>query len=529
MTTYKKPDLKAQARNGRINTAKARGKPAADALPPNSEEAERGALGCVLLAAADGAMPEVDALLMQLRPAHFFDLRHRGVFEAMRALRIENHAVDVITLRQWLSDKGELEGIGGVGYLAALPDATPSAFNFPHYLGILKDKSQRRFLTRTSGELATLAGAADVTLEDIKARLSELMDSTAKATNGRAGLKMWRPSELMQWQPNPKTFLVGDNEIRTGYDGLTVIGGPGSSGKSQMVAALALAACRGSGTWQGRKVHRQFRVFILQAENGAFRLKREIEAMLKNHPELNLEEHVRISDPPEGGIAFDSADFRSALRREIEKFKPDLVVIDPWSAVACEDSAKEVVEKLVQIRSGFPGGDDCPGLLIVAHTNKPRADVVRKGRGLMYLVSGSIALVNTARCVYVLLPWSDDIEDDRIYWACPKLNDGANYAPTVWHRRFGGFPVHDDETDPTTWGDDGEEERRVITEGMVREVFKKTKRPGMKRSELIRLLVEYNPTVASSTAWRAFGKDGYGKEWVDEVAGVVALKRGVEK
>jgi hypothetical protein len=525
MTKPRKADPKKEARDRRLQRAKGRSE---EEGPPHSIEAERAALGCVILAGEMGSQAEADEMIRQLRPAHFYDLKHFAVFDAMRQLRMENHAVDTVTLHGWLKDNGKLKELGGAAFLSELPEGAANVFAFPNYLKTLKDKALRRWGLQKTSEMHGYFASDNVTLEDAKGRLGELFDATDKASGTRSKLRMWTPSELKAWKPNPKTFLVGDNEIRTGYDGLTVIGGPGSSGKSQMVAALALAACRGSGLWQGRKVHRQFKVFIIQAENGAFRLKREIEAMQKAHPDLKFDEHIRISDPPEGGIDFSSPEFRSELRRELEKFKPDLVVIDPWSAVACEDSAKEVVEMLVKIRTSFPGGDDCPGLLVVAHTNKPRADVVRKGRSMMFMVSGSVALVNTARCVYVLLPWSDDIEDDRIYWACPKLNDGANYAASVWRRRFGDFPVHDEETDPTSWGDDGEEqERRTVTREMIEAVFKKTKRPGMKRSELVRQLVEMFPDeVKSSTAWRVTKEGNYAGEWLDEVAGVVALKKG---
>lgn len=527
MTKPRKADPKAEARRERI--AKARQNVKSDELPQHADKAERAALGCVLLAGAAGSQAEADAMLHQLRGSLFYDLRHRTIFEAMVRLRMENHALDTVTLFEWLKDKGQLEHVGGLPFIADLPDDCAGLFAFGEYLGTLKDKAHRRWLKAKADELGKLADEPQVTLEDTKARLSELFDATTRATSGgRAELKLWRFKELMEWKPNPKTFLVGDNEIRTGYDSITIISGPGSSGKSQTVSALALAGAMGVGLWMGRKVHRQFRTLIIQAENGAGRLKKELETIAKNHPKVDLQEWVIVSDPPEGGIAFHRPEFRAALRRQIDTLKPDLVVIDPWSAVAAEDKANEVVDKLVEIRSCFPSGDDCPGLLIVAHTNKPRADVVRKGRGLMYLVSGSIALVNTARCVYVLLPWSDDMEDDRIYWACPKLNDGQNYAASVWKRRFGNFPLHDDETDPTTWGDDGEQEdRRTITREMIEEVFRVTKRPGMKRSELVRELVELSKgEVASSTAWRALGASGYAREWVDEVAGVVALKKG---
>ncbi len=294
-----------------------------------------------------------------------------------------------------------------------------------------------------------------------------------------------------------------------GYEGVVVLAGPGSSGKSLAVDALALAGAKGSGEWMGRKVHRKFKTMIIQAENGTRRLKRVIEEIKRNHPRMNIEDHIFLSSPPEGGIPFHRPEFRQAVRQAIAEFKPDLIVIDPWSQVATEDAAKEVVDKLAEIRSCFPAGDTCPGLLIVAHTKKPRPEDVRKGRGLTYLVSGSVALPNTARCVYVLLPWCDDMEDDRIYWACPKLNDGAMYGASVWHRRLGTFFVPDKETDPKQWGKEEEDyEARALSPEDLKEAF--ATESCLTKGALAKRLAKRG-NCGESTAYRAFtpGPKGY--------------------
>lgn len=493
--------------------------------PVHSEPAEAAALGCVLLAGEHGSQPEADEMLRQLRPQHFHDIRHGTIFEELRAMRIDNHAVDSVTLYQWLKERGKLEACGGLGYVSALPEKTPGFFNFPEYLRTLKDKALRRWGAAKAAEMTSYFASESVSLEDARARLGELFEATDRATHTRGELKLWRVNELLSYTPDRSLALVGDNEIRKGYEGVTLLAGPGSSGKSLAVSSLALAGAIGSGSWMGRTVHRQFRTLIIQAENGATRLKKEVEALQAKHPGINLHDFIIISDPPEGGIPFHKSDFRASLRRHVEALKPDCVIIDPWSHVAVEDAAKDVVDKIAEIRSCFPPGDACPALLIVAHTKKPRAEDVKKGRALAYLISGSVALVNTARCVFMLLPWSEDVTDDRIYWSCCKLNDGAMYPPSVWRRRFGAFFEHDGETDPTQWGEepDSNEERRAVTREMLVTVFKESKRPGMKRGELVRALVS-RFDLADSTVWRAL--KGYGAEWVDCVAGMVSLKKG---
>jgi hypothetical protein len=354
-----------------------------------------------------------------------------------------------------------------------------------------------------------MGNADDLTVDVLQEEFADLSDKSQRIGGaGRARLKVWKPADILNHVPNPHCQLVGDNEIFTGYEGITVVAGPGSSGKSLAVLSLALAGARGEGLWMGRKVHRRFKTLMIQAENGARRLKEDIGLLIKNHPELRDEIHesIFITDPPEGGLPFHHPEFKAAVRRACDEFKPDLVVVDPWSQVASEDGQKEVVEKLTEIRSCFPGGDDCPALLIIAHTKKPRADEVRKGRALVHSIMGSAALPNTARCVYMLLPWTEEPEDVRIYWACVKLNDGQMYPASVWFRKRGTFFEHDSKTDARDWGKDGDDERRAITEAQLRDCFEKS--PTLKKGALVKALSRISG-ASEPTCYRALDEDGY--------------------
>jgi replicative DNA helicase len=58
--------------------------------------------------------------------------------------------IDLITLQSHLADRHILEQVGGLFYLAALPDAVPSAANLSNYLEILRDKWLLREVLKTS-------------------------------------------------------------------------------------------------------------------------------------------------------------------------------------------------------------------------------------------------------------------------------------------------------------------------------------------------------------------------------------------
>lgn len=115
-------------------------------LPPHSPEAEQGVLGCCLLSPAECIG---DAAELLTEPDAFYDLSNRTIWEHVRKLDAQRRgaaegaagsSVDVITLQQSLKDAGLLENVGGVAYLASLPDLVPSAANLAYYVDIVRKK-----------------------------------------------------------------------------------------------------------------------------------------------------------------------------------------------------------------------------------------------------------------------------------------------------------------------------------------------------------------------------------------------------
>lgn len=471
---------------------------------PNDPAAEAALLGAIFV------RPALLKAVLGKPIDLFHDLRNVETFKALKSVNKKGKAIEMLSFLQFLKTEKILKLCGGVEHVNALPDACTSPENFSYWLEILQEKHALRRMNElchsVPQRIADYEGDVEGLMMGIRADM-EIISGLGIKGDERRALKIWKASELSEYVPPDHLELVGDNEIFMGYEGVVVFAGPGSSGKSLAAAALALAGARGAGTWMGRKVHRQFKTLVIQAENGKRRLKNMLGIMTANHPEIDIENHVFFSEPPEGGLPFETADFRAALREEVTRIKPALVIIDPWSHVGCEDSADAIKAKLTEIRSCFPYGDDCPCLMIIAHTKKPRAEDVRRGRGLMYMVSGSINLVNTSRCCYVMLPWTDDIEDKRVYFATPKLNDGANYAPTVWERKFGTFFVHDEKTNPKDFGKTDEEERGAISEEDLRNAFGDKSELGA--SQLVKQLIAV-AGAAQSTAWRAISDSDAG-------------------
>lgn len=502
-------------------------RPAAADLPPNDPEAEKALVGCILLAATTGSHAEADQILQGTRAGLFYDLQARSAWKACKDLRAAGHALDAITFLAWCTDHGVFPNPNQVKEAIGWQDLVATVLMWTAYRDRLTDLARRRNILALCAKASATARDATVDPAALRREFAEVLDDVARAdSEQRPRLVIRKSSERRAYKPPEGIDLVGTAEIRKGHEGLTILAGPGSSGKSLLVGTLALAGAIGKGTWMGRKVHRRFKTLIVQGEVGPTRLSSQDVEFARLHPEADIENHVFYTDPPEGGFAIDDEEFWAELRRKVEEIKPDLVVIDPISHLSVEDQASEVMNALRIIRQAIGVGDGAPGILLVAHTKKPRSEEAMRGRNLANCVSGSVAWVNTSRCTYLCVPFDpDDLEDDRIYFAAPKINDGPNYAPTVWKRRFGTFFAHDAETDPATWGrdrskDEVAEERHKIRFEDLKKAF--GNRPGMKRSELVKALKELGHDEA--TCYRATAKGGYLSRYLIEASGVLALR-----
>src|SRR3989454_7150248 len=120
-------------------------------LPPHSPEAEQGVLGCVLLSPNDWMGECIEKFKSGAEV--FYDLRHQTIFSALAEMYDSREAIDVITLQQRLKNKQLLEEVGGIAYLASLPDTVPSSANLAYYLDIVLEKFLLRKMIHTCTEV----------------------------------------------------------------------------------------------------------------------------------------------------------------------------------------------------------------------------------------------------------------------------------------------------------------------------------------------------------------------------------------
>lgn len=328
-------------------------------------------------------------------------------------------------------------------------------------------------------------------------------------------IEFYRPSELAAFTPPEGFNLVGDYHIQKATP--FVIGGAPGVGKSRGAVALAVAGGRdGTGEWFGCKVHRPFKTMIVQAENGRVRLKNEFADL----DCAALDEFVRVCSPPPYGFAFDRLDFCDELRREIEKFRPDVFILDPFNRLARDDKARDYAEAFEDLLAVLPTGDDAPALGIVAHTRKPRAEERANGRALLNLLAGSYVIGSVPRTVFVMQAASDDTEDKRVVWTCCKNNDGELGKRSAWERGNGLFvPVQD--FDWTTF-EEGSEKRRTVGLDDLDTLFEGGKRR-MAKNTAVAELMELTK-LAKTACYTALKLDGKFANHLSEREGLIEFK-----
>jgi replicative DNA helicase len=123
--------------------------PFADRQPPYAAEAEVSVLGGMLI--DNDAVAK--ALEVLTDDGMFYREGHRRIFRSMTRIFQKGGVVDPVTLSEELSQTGELESVGGVGYLAELMDAVPTAANVEYHAKIVRERALLRRLIEAATQI----------------------------------------------------------------------------------------------------------------------------------------------------------------------------------------------------------------------------------------------------------------------------------------------------------------------------------------------------------------------------------------
>lgn len=153
--------------------------------PPQSLEAEQAVLGCLMLEANEA----FDKVSETVTETDFYQYNHRLIFRAISALAVEGRHPDVVTVTGWLQTHGILEDSGGLNYVGALVEVTPSASNVKAYAEIVRERSVLRQLIAVANEIADSAYDADGRsskdlLDQAETKVFAIADQSVKNAGG---------------------------------------------------------------------------------------------------------------------------------------------------------------------------------------------------------------------------------------------------------------------------------------------------------------------------------------------------------
>ncbi len=162
-------------------------------LPPHSVEAEQSVLGGLLL--ENEALDKIADILS----AHdFYRYDHKLIFGHIAKLIEGNKPADIVTVAESLESTAELSSVGGIAYLGALAQNTPTAANIRRYAEIVRERAVMRKLVEIGSGIAESAynpqgRDAQQLLDEAEAKIFQIAEGGKRSTQGFQDIKVLLP------------------------------------------------------------------------------------------------------------------------------------------------------------------------------------------------------------------------------------------------------------------------------------------------------------------------------------------------
>lgn len=146
--------------------------------------AEQAVLGSILI---DSRSDRCQSALRKINSDMFYSKHHAVIFKEIKLLDNQQKPVDILTLNSALEDKGLINSVGGLAYLAELCKV-PSAINIQAYTEIIKNKYLERATLKALGECQEIITsnslmATQDKISEVQRIFTALDDSTTRSKN----------------------------------------------------------------------------------------------------------------------------------------------------------------------------------------------------------------------------------------------------------------------------------------------------------------------------------------------------------
>ena len=131
-------------------------------IQPQAPELEEAVLGALMI--------EKDAYSLVseiLRPESFYEHRHQLIYSAITDLAVNQKPVDILTVKEQLAKRGDLEEVGGPFYITQLSSKVASSAHIEYHARIIAQKALARELITFTSNIQSKAFDETLDVDDL--------------------------------------------------------------------------------------------------------------------------------------------------------------------------------------------------------------------------------------------------------------------------------------------------------------------------------------------------------------------------
>lgn len=393
---------------------------------PSDVIAEQSVLGAIIL--NDAVLEQATALL---ETPDFSLHSHRRIFDAMMSLKARGYPIDLVILHSLLTERKELEQVGGSIYIASLIDGLPQTDDIKYYCRIVKYKARAREAIALLNDGVTRLLDGEEELEAVLHRLQSKLQVLADAGNEAHALTGVYPTlndffSATLEEPEQSLFGVHRGEVA----GLLAVT---NYGKSTLLLNVALSVAAGQVCSPlAPPVSKPLRIVYVDCESPAARLRADVLTMLGSIADVHTAKSnffvwvdAAVNDVP---LNLSRPEHLKHLIKLAKAFGADLVIIDTAASafeLQDENSNAEVTRRVMKPLKQLAREVNC-AVIFSHHIGK--SNETQTGEGA-YRGRGASAFGALARTVFTL---ERDTKKgpEYVVLSCPKIK-GPSFEPTL--------------------------------------------------------------------------------------------------
>ncbi|CAG0932841.1 Replicative DNA helicase [Thermoflexales bacterium] len=342
-----------------------------DRMPPHSIEAEEAVLGSVLI--DPEAIYRVSSFL---KADDFYIVKNQWVWSACLALHERREPIDFVTITRELTDRNQLDELGGPAYISHLINVVPTAIHAEGYGRIVERTALRRRLLGAASDIAQLAYEES---DDIDKTIDSAEQALFGVSQRRVSRDMVPISEairnyfdhieyLYEHRGEPLGIPTGFLDLDKMLGGLQrsdliIIAARPGVGKTSLMLNVALSAAR--------RFHQRVAIFSLEMSNEQIvqrlvsgetgidsqRLRlgdlrdEEWGLFVQATSALSEEAAIHMDDTP----SISALQLRTKARRLHAEFGLDLIIIDYLQLMTGDNRTENRVQEISYLSRSLKG------------------------------------------------------------------------------------------------------------------------------------------------------------------------------